>query len=228
MQEGNGFQYVVARPEHADEVTGVLARSFVHEPMSAALGVTEDEMARFVRCFVPECVRNGLSVVAIPDGEPDTIAGVFINRDFKGDLPAGIPDDFPSFAPTFEALMTVDAAYEARRPGLRPGQAVDLWMVGVEPGGRFAGRGLAHGLFRASVDLARRAGFERCVVECTGAYSQRAALGVGFEPVARVAYRDYRHQGRAVFASIPAPHVELMLLERVFQVSPAPTAPGGR
>jgi hypothetical protein len=36
--------------------------------------------------------------------------------------------------------MTVDEMYEAKRPGLELGDAVDLWMVGVPPGSRFARR----------------------------------------------------------------------------------------
>jgi len=65
-----------------------------------------------------------------------------------------------------------------------------------------------------SLDLAQRQ-VSSVAWSGAGAYSQRAARRVGFDPVVRVEYRWYRFDGRAVFASIPAPHVELMLLERI-------------
>ena len=43
--------------------------------------------------------------------------------------------------------MTIDDAYEAKRPGLVHGEAVDLWMVGVRPSSRFARQGIASTLF---------------------------------------------------------------------------------
>jgi hypothetical protein len=64
--------------------------------------------------------------------------------------------------------MTVDEAYEAKRPGLTLGEAVDLWMVGVPPGSRFAKRGIASTLFQVSAGLGGKSGFKRCVTECTG------------------------------------------------------------
>jgi hypothetical protein len=108
--------------------------------------------------FVPECTTNGLSVVAVPLGEPETQAGVFICRDFKSPLPDGIPVDFPWFGPIGAILMGVDEAYEATRPGLKRGDAVDLWMVGVRPAADSPRRGSrAHSFVSARTSLATRA-----------------------------------------------------------------------
>jgi GNAT superfamily N-acetyltransferase len=107
----------------------------------------------------------------------------------------------------------VDEAYEAQVPGLEAGQALDLWMVGVDPS--YSRRGVARNLFRLSVEVARRQGFERCVAECTGAFSQRAAVEAGFRERASVTYQDFLFEGRPVFASIPEPHVKVALYERV-------------
>jgi hypothetical protein len=165
---------------------------------------------------MPECTTNGLSVIAVPVDHPDTLAGVFISRDFKSPMPDGIPEEFPWFSPIVEALMTVDEAYEAKRPGFTFAEAVDLWMVGVPPGSQFAKRGIASTLFRVSADLGRNRGFKRCVTECTGQYSQTAARKTGFQERARLAYRDFRFEGRAVFAEIEPPHTHVILFEREF------------
>jgi hypothetical protein len=216
LAEQGGFRYEVATKDFANAIVDVLSESFSREPMSAALGLSARDLKPLVASFTPECTSNGLSVVAVPVDEPDTLAGVFISRDFKSPMPDGLPGDSSWFNPIGKALMTVDEAYEATRPGLTLGDAVDLWMVGVPPGSRFARRGIASTLFRLSADLALCRGFKRCVTECTGHYSQMAAVRNGFHERARLAYRDFRYEGRAVFAEIEPPHTHVILFEREF------------
>ena len=216
LHEEGGFRYVVVTEKFGDAIVRVLSESFSREPMSAALGLSARDLGPLIARFMPECTTNGLSVIAVPVDHPDTLAGVFIGRDFKSPLPEGIPGEFPWFRPIGEALVTVDKAYEAKRPGLTLGEAVDLWMVGVPPGSRFAKRGIASTLFRVSADLGRNRGFKRCVTECTGHYSQTAARKAGFQERARLAYRDFRFEGRAVFAEIEPPHTHVILYEREF------------
>ncbi len=216
LEEEGGFSYEIATEEFGDAIIPLLSKSFSREPMSAALGLSVGDLETLIARFMPECTSNGLSVIARPIGEPDTLAGAFISRDFKSPMPNGIPRDFPWFGPIVEALTTVDEAYETTRPGLKLGDALDLWMVGVPPGGRFAKMGIARTLFRVSVDLARSRGFKRCVTECTGEYSQRAARKTGFHERARLTYQDFRFEGRAVFADIEPPHTHVILFEQEF------------
>jgi hypothetical protein len=211
----NGISYRLAREEHAATMARLLGQSFTQEPMSRALGLTAEELGAFAARFMPECTSNGLSVIAVPQEQPRQIVGVFINRDFKAPLPPGVPEDFPRMSPIIHALVSVDEQYEAQRPGLQVGQAVDLWMVGVDLRGPFAHHGIARNLFRLSVEVVRERGFERCVTECTGHFSQRCALATGFEERARVPYKEFLFEGRPVFASIPAPHEKVVLYERV-------------
>jgi len=171
------------------------------------------ELHEFVSRFIPECTANHLSVIAVSERSPDELAGVFINRDFKAPLPSGVPDDFPRFEPIIAALVSVDEQYEAQVADLQRGQAVDLWMVGVD--GRFSRQGVAGNLFRLSVHIAQDQAFERCVTECTGHFSQRAALDAGFQERACVLYKNFLFEGRLVFAAIPAPHLKVGLYERV-------------
>jgi GNAT superfamily N-acetyltransferase len=214
LREEGGFRYSVAIDDFTDPIIRLLSESFAREPMSAALDVSASHFAPFVAAFMPECTSNGLSVIATPDDEPDTLGGVFICRDFKSPLPPGVPDDFPWFFPIGEALTTVDEAYEAKRGDLELGEAVDLWMVGVQP--RFAGRGIASTLFRVASELARDKGFNRCVTECTGHFSQQAARTSGFQEITRLAYPDVRFEGRAIFTDIEAPHTHIVLFEKEF------------
>ena len=216
LYEEGGFGYAVATEEVGDAIVAVLSESFSREPMSAALGLSPRDLAPLVARFIPECTTNGLSVIAVPVDDPDTLAGVFICRDFKSPLPRGVPEEFPWFRPIVEALVTVDEAYEEKRVGLTLGEAVDLWMVGVPPGSRFAKRGIASTLFRVSTDLGRKRGFKRCVTECTGHYSQTAARKAGFQERAHLAYRDFRSEGRAGFAEIEPPHTHVILFEQEF------------
>jgi hypothetical protein len=207
---------MIATEEFGEAIVRVLSESFSREPMSAALGLSARNLSSLVARFLPECATNGLSVIAVPIEDADTLAGVFINRDFKSALPDGIPDEFPWFCPIGAALIRVDESYESKRPRLTLGEAVDLWMVGVPPDSRFAKRGIASALFRVSADLGRDRGFKRCVTECTGHYSQTAARKAGFQERARLAYQDFRFEGRPVFAAIEPPHTHVMLYEREF------------
>lgn len=209
-----GFRYEVAIKESGDSIVSVLSESFAREPMGAALGLSARALEPLIARFMPECTSNGLSVIAVPIDDADTLAGVFISRDFKSPLPEGILEDFPWFSPIVQALTTVDEAYEAKRPGLALGDAVDLWMVGVPAGSRFGKRGIASTLYRLTANFGRSRGFGRCVTECTGHFPQAAARKTGFQERARLSYRDFRFEGRAVFAEIEPPHTNVILFER--------------
>jgi hypothetical protein len=207
---------MVATPQFSDRMIRILSDSFAREPMSAALDLLpEDQVPIFAR-FMPEGTTNGLSVIATPIDRPEALAGVFLCSDFKSPFPERILDEVPRFAPIAHALDTVDRAYESERPGLALGDALDLFAVAVTPGSQFARKGIAGALFRVCADLARDRGYQRCVTECTGHYSQTAAIKAGFKERARLAYRDFRFEGRAVFAKIEAPHSHLVLFEREF------------
>src|SRR5262249_55059189 len=91
LHREQGFIYRIAREEHAGAINRLLGASFFHEPMGRAIGLTEKDWYDFSAFFMPECTTNGLSVIAVPKGSPDELAGVFINRDFKALLPPPLP-----------------------------------------------------------------------------------------------------------------------------------------
>ena len=213
MHAAQGFRYLVATDARHDAIVRVLSESFCREPMAEALGMSASTLLPMIERLMPECIGNGLSAIAVPENEPQTVAGVCLSRDFKSPLPEGIPGEFPWLLPIGHALMTVTQAYAAKRRHLKAGDAVELWMVAVAER-RFARRGVASRLFRVCASLAREHGFKRCVTECSGRYSQIAAERAGFKEAARLAYRQFRFDGRAVYAAIDAPHTHLALYER--------------
>jgi ribosomal protein S18 acetylase RimI-like enzyme len=216
FHEERGFRYAIANEKFGDAIIDLLSECFSHEPMGAALGLSAHDLAPLIARFISECTNNGLSVIATPADNSEMVAGAFICRDFKSPLPEGVPGDFPWFSPIAEALMKLDGDYEAKRPELVLGEALDLWMVGVSPCTQFARQGIASTLFRLSAEVGRKRNFKRCLTECTGHYSQTAARNSGFKERERLVYRDFRFQGRAVFAEIEAPHTDLILFEREF------------
>src|SRR5262249_32738299 len=108
LLEAQGIRYAIANEKLGAAIIDLLGECFSREPMSAALGLSARALAPLVARFIPECTTNGLSVVAMPADHSETLAGAFICRDFKSQLPAGVPGEFPWFSPIAEALMTID------------------------------------------------------------------------------------------------------------------------
>src|SRR5215469_6875218 len=75
-------------------------------------------------------------------------------------------------------------------------------MVGVRPSGRFARKDVASTLLRLSAEIGRKRNFKRGVTKCSGYCSQTATRKAGFLECERLAYRDFRFGGQAVFAGI--------------------------
>jgi len=93
LLEAQGIRYAIASEKSA-AIVDLLSECFFREPMSAALGLSARDLAPLVARFIPECTTNGLSVIAAPADHAETLASVFICRDFRSALPAGVPGDF--------------------------------------------------------------------------------------------------------------------------------------
>ena len=213
LHRDQGIRYQIADERWAPQVTARIGDSFASEPMTASLGATAADFGALAARFIPECLSNQLSVVAVSLKKSERVAGALINRDFKSPMPAGVPSDFSWFVPMVEALTIIDSAYEAKKPTRDKGETIDFWMLAVDAE-RFGRRGIGGTLLRLSTEVARQRGFRRGVAECTGHYSQSAARKAGFAEMASVAYSDFTYQGKKVFAGIPAPHTHLMFFEK--------------
>lgn len=73
---------------------------------------------------------------------------------------------------------------------------------------------LATRMLEKNLEYARQQGFTRCLVECTGAFSQQLYKSYGFEEVARIYYREYEVEVLVEnspvkvkpFETMPSPH----------------------
>jgi len=219
--ESAGIAYGCVTPVHRQGVLDVLTRAFVNEPSTAGQSIGRPSYAqwrRFTDLYMDECTTNGLSVVALDGRDGETVAGAFINRDF---LTPPDPrfleflDDPSPFGPIARALEIIDEAWFARHPEIprtQAGRVADLWMVGVHP--RYRGLGIAAELARRSLDRVARAGFEYAIVECTGAFSQRAMEAAGCTSVFELPYADFLWKGKPVFGNVPPPHIKWVIYEK--------------
>jgi hypothetical protein len=127
--EKGGITYAGTNEKFGEAVIKILRESSSRAPMRAAIRLSAGVLPRLIARFIPAYTTNGLSVVAMPIDHSGTLACAFICRDFKSAPPEGLSKDFPWFNPIAEALMKVDGAYEANRPGLVLREAVDFWMA---------------------------------------------------------------------------------------------------
>lgn len=210
--------YDVVRPTHRQQVLEVLTRAFVNEPSTAGQSIgrpSEAQWRRFTDLYMDECTTNGLSIVAL-DGR--TVAGAFINRDFLRSPDPRIfkfVDDPSPFGPVAKALEIIDEAWFAKHPEIhrtQTGRVADLWMVGVHPD--YRGHGIASRLVRLSLQQVAQAGFEYAVIECTGAYSQRAMEAAGCSSVYELPYADFVWKGETIFKNVPPPHSKWAIYEK--------------
>ncbi len=202
--------YGLLLPSDVDTVVRLLAGAFsAAEPPAVAMELSDDEMAGLVSLLAPRALADGLTVVARA-GDSGELAGVMLSDDFAAASIVDLHRVSRKFRPIFAMLDTLDAHYRDGRT-IVPGQHLHLFMLAVDS--RFAGQGIAQGLVETCMEYGRRKGYRHAVTEATGVVSQRVFRKLAFEERFRVSYRDYRYQGRAVFASIVG-HEGAALMER--------------
>ena len=74
LLEENGLLYSIANKDRRAQMVAVLSESFCREPMGLALGVSARDLAPLIERFMPECTNNGLSVIVVPEDEPQTVS----------------------------------------------------------------------------------------------------------------------------------------------------------
>jgi ribosomal protein S18 acetylase RimI-like enzyme len=209
----HGFvEYGLLRASDAEEMVRLLATAFsAAEPPAVAMGLSYDELARFVSLLAPRAIADGLTAVArTRAGE---VAGVMLTDDFGAPAPIPLDRISSKFRPILALLDTLDAQYRDGK-NIAPGEHLHLFMLAVDA--RHAGRGIAQGLVETCLANGRKKGYRHALTEATGAVSQRVFRKLGFEERYRVSYQDYRHDGEAVFASISG-HPGAALMERTLR-----------
>jgi hypothetical protein len=117
------------------------------------------------------------------------------------------------FRPIAALLEDLDRRYAEGRGGIGTGEVMDVLLTGVEQGSD--GTAIVWALEHHMPGVARRGGFSRVVTTCTHAVTLQIALELGYRPLHALAYDRFAFEGRRVFAGLPAPHREAVLLELV-------------
>jgi ribosomal protein S18 acetylase RimI-like enzyme len=200
----------VFRAADTTAVVDLLARVFsAAEPPAVAMGLTQAEMERFVSLLCPAAAADGLTVVARALDTNQTI-GVLLTDDFAAPPTLDPSDVSDKFGPILTMLDGLDEQYRKER-AIVAGQYLHLFMLAVDA--HFVGRGIAQQLVAACLANGRQKGYTHAVTEATGVVSQHVFRKAGFTERLRVAYQDYRYDGRPVFASI-RDHTATTLMDR--------------
>lgn len=223
----DGFLYRLASTEECEAVTELVAHSFSTEPSTLHCRLGEpfslDSWRKFVGVFLPSALEQDLVVVASSPEDYKKLVGAFVLRDFL----SGFPEEITAFTTgtkvehVLRAVGTLDDKWaEAHASDLEewqnaPGKVVDLWMLAVAQ--EALGRGISNNLTKLSLTLAARRNFELAVIECTGFFSQSAAMKSGLSKVCELDYLDYVVDGETPFSSVPAPHSKWVLFEKKLQ-----------
>jgi ribosomal protein S18 acetylase RimI-like enzyme len=200
--EVEGIRYAVCREADLAELIPLVARTFAtNDPPAVAVGLTADELEAYLARAAGDAGRDGLTIVAraVATGQ---LAGALLALDAAAD-PASIDGLSPKLEPVMGIFAALDAALDEELGGPQPpvaGQTLYLLMLAVADG--FARRGIAQELVRACLANGARLGYRRAETTATNLVSQHIFGKLGFVTRAQVSYAGYRHQGRAVFASI--------------------------
>lgn len=205
------FEYRVATVADTEEIINLLARVFSEsEPPAVAMGLTFGDMKQFLRLITPEIVSILLTVIAREKGSGE-LAGALLTDDFALSPQFELDQISSRFAPVFSMLEELDERFRAGRT-ISPGEYMHLFMLGVNA--RFTGAGIAKSMVEACLENGLHKRYRTAVTEATGKISQRVFQKNGFVERFAVAYRDFKYEGKAVFASIKE-HDRAMLMERV-------------
>ena len=192
-------QYGVCGLSDLEDMVRLLGETFSrYDPPAVAMGLTPAEFKSLVRVFCPKAATDGLTIVA-RSADTGEMMGALLTEDSTSPMPEGIDQLSPKFDPIFDILGQLDTAYR-EGTSVSPGERLHLFLLGVaEP---FAGRGVARQLVTECLANGLRKGYRVAVTEATNLVSQHIFRKQGFMDRVQRSYRDHRHHGEAVFASI--------------------------
>lgn len=210
LQEVSGVQYGVFELSDQDEMASLLAEAFSRDdPPAVAMGISAEEFEACVRLFCPGAAAEGLTIIARSAGTGEMM-GAFLAADFTAPPPAGIEHVSEKLLPMFTLLDQLDAAYQ-RDKSIELGIYLHLLLLGVPRS--FKGRQVAQHLVAACEENGRRKGYRVAVTEASGSVSQHIFRKQGYVDRCQVLYREYRYEGRPVFAAI-AGHSGVILMDK--------------
>jgi ribosomal protein S18 acetylase RimI-like enzyme len=196
--ESDGLTYRVSREGELDELTLLIADTFAREdPLALATGLTAGEIEAYIRAVLRSPEVPALTMIA-RDPTSGDMAGALLAEDASNP-----PPEASLLSARLDPLYALFGTLASRLPApIVPVAGQDLHLLMLAVSRRFAGRGTGQRLVAACMVNGGDHGFRTAVTEATGPVSQHVFGKLGFETEAEVAYADFRHDGRAPFASI--------------------------
>lgn len=197
MAELDGIRYgrleEIDLAEMAQTIGGVFSE---FDLLGVAIGLTAEEIQASVLVFGPKAIAEGLTVIA--RDHSGRLVGAMFSDDF-GTPPPDLRNLPERLAPVGVLLDSLDEEYR-RTQTIVVGSHAHLNMLAVLPS--VSGRGIAQTLVRISLENAAKRGYRFAVTEANGPVSQHIFRRFGFRERCTVSYKDFRFDGRPVFASI--------------------------
>jgi hypothetical protein len=207
-------RYDVAHSSDAEGIVRLIASAFSRfEPLAQAVGLSVADMEEFLQPLMPAAIAQGLTIVARRKGSIE-LAGALLSDDLASPLPVDPSRISRRFSPIIALLERLEDFYGGGSDAA-PGQCLHMFMLAVDE--RLKGGGIGQGLVEASLDNGSRKGFRTTVAETTAAASQHIFRALGFAERFHIVYRDFVHDGRAVFGSIQDPP-SAILMEKALSV----------
>jgi ribosomal protein S18 acetylase RimI-like enzyme len=193
------IEYTVLKASEAAPMARMLAETFCRrDPPAVAVGLAPSDFEAFVHLLCPKAVVEELTIVA-RRADTGELVGALLTEDGASGLPEGMDGLNPKFAPIFDILGELDAAYGRDRAPC-PGDSLHLYLLGVAQSA--SGRSVAQRLVSTCLENASRKRYRRATTEATNKVSQHIFRKLGFVDRVSRSYAEHRFEGRAPFASI--------------------------
>lgn len=182
-------RFVVLAPEHVGAASQCITDQFKEgEPMSTTRGIGSDGFIGFARIHceraASKAVSSGLSTVCLIG---DDVAAVVISEDLLNPLvpesdpfyaPGNAEFDLDKWTPILALLGEMDENFlKNSEHEHKEGELFHQFLVAVSP--KFQRRGLCAKVLTENLAMATKKGFKRSVIECTGKFSNAAAVKLG-------------------------------------------------
>lgn len=193
--------------EDLGETVEMLTASFCrYDPVEVALSVTPDEFRTMISLELAAVPPNDLSLVG-RDNETGRIVAAIIVTDATAEPVDSCGPASAKLAPIADIARTFHDRYFAKRR-IEPGSHAYIFALGIHPD--MVSKGLGWRITGEALRLAARRGYRAAFAMTTNRASARILQRYAFTAIESIAYQDYRYEGRAVFASIPDPSIDLM------------------
>ena len=198
-----GIEYRLLEDIDSAAAVDCISESFYERDLlSVALGIGLDDWKVYAKGQVKRAINDNVSIAAFDDGK---IIGALLSYDFLN----YDPKDYrivDSFVPISKFMEDLYSGYDALE------KTMHFSYLGVVKD--YLSKNIGHAISVRNINLAKRRGFEKIVLEAVPLYTQRVASMLGFRKVNEIFYKDFVYDGKRPFKTIEeAPSCVLMELD---------------